>query len=356
MKKRLLVLVTVGLLALMGLVQATSTMNPRITYTGNGVPDPNVGRVGDLYIDLDTNILYIMGTSSWGVFAVLPTPVNGTNGLNGATWIVGDVEPASEIGSNGDLYFNCATLDIYYKTNGVWTYLVNLQGQTGPQGPQGETGPAGQDGVNGTNGVNGVDGVDGKDGINGTDGRNGSIWYNELIANLTDNLGHDGDYYMFTNGTVYYKMNGNWIYYTSLVGPVGLQGETGETGPQGPAGLGGVNGTNGIDGVNGANGIDGTDGKDGINGKDGTNGLNGQDGVNGINGAVGATGATGLQGAAGADASVPWWLYLVAAICLGAAAYSVYKSRGKSQKDSKKIAHGTPIPITNALTKTNKTR
>lgn len=286
MKKRILVLVMGGLLPLLGIVLATSTMNPRITYTGNGIPDPSVGRVGDMYIDLDTNILYVMGTDGWGVFAVLPTPVNGTNGLNGATWIVGDTEPASEIGSNGDLYFNYATLDIYYKTNDVWTYLVNLQGQTGPQGPQGETGPAGQDG------------------LNGTDGRNGSIWYNELVANLTDDLGYDGDYYMFTNGTVYYKMNGTWVYFTSLMGPTGPQGETGGTGPQGPAGT------------------------DGINGTDGTSGLNGQDGTTG---ATGATGATGPRGLAGADASVPWWLYVVAAGCVGASCYSVYKSRKKNE-------------------------
>jgi len=295
MKKRILVLAMGALLALMGIVLATSTMNPKITYTGNGIPDPSVGRVGDMYIDLDTNILYVMGTDGWGVFAVLPAPVNGTNGLNGATWIVGDTEPASEIGSNGDLYFNYATLDIYYKTNDVWTYLANIQGQTGPQGPQGETGPAGQDGINGTNGI---------DGTNGTDGRNGSIWYNELVANLTDDLGYDGDYYMFTNGTVYYKMNGTWVYFTSLMGPTGPQGETGGTGPQGPAGT------------------------DGINGTDGTSGLNGQDGTTG---ATGATGATGPRGLAGADASVPWWLYVVAAGCVGASCYSVYKSRKKNE-------------------------
>ena len=294
MKKRILVFAIVGLLTLMGIVLATSTMNPRITYTGTGIPDPSVGRVGDMYIDLDTNILYVMGTDGWGVFAVLPTPVNGTNGLDGATWIVGDTEPASEIGSNGDLYFNYATLDIYYKTDDVWTYLVNIQGQVGPQGPQGETGPAGQDGVNGTNGI---------DGTNGTDGRNGSIWYNELAVNLTDDLGYDGDYYMFTNGTVYYKMNGTWVYFTSLMGLTGPQGETGPQGPQGETGETGPQGPAGTDGING------------------TDGLNGQDG------------ATVAAGSAGIDASLPWWLYMVVAGCVGASCYSVYKSRKKNENN-----------------------
>ena len=209
MNKRILVLALVGMLALTGIVLAVSTMNPCITYTGNGLPDPSGGRVGDMYIDLDTNILYVMGTDGWGVFAVLPTPVNGT------------------------------------------------------------------------------------------DGRNGSIWYNELVANLTDDLGYDGDYYMFSDGAVYYKINGTWVYYTSLMGPTGPQGETGETGTQGPAG---------IDGINGINGSDGQDG---------------------------ATGATGATGPAGEDASSPWWLYMVAVGCVGTSCYSAYNS-SKNNGNKKK--------------------
>jgi hypothetical protein len=205
----------VGLLALTGTALATSTMNPRITYTGSGIPDPSVGRVGDMYVDLDTNILYVMGTDGWDVFAVLPPPVNGT------------------------------------------------------------------------------------------DGRDGSIWYNELVANLTDDLGNNGDYYLFSNGTVYYKIDGTWIYFTSLMGPTGSmgptgpQGETGEAGPQGPAGIDGIDGINGIDG---------------------------QDGI---------TGTIGTTGQAGADACIPWWIYMVAVGCVGTSGYSVYNSR-KNNGEKKK--------------------
>jgi len=135
--------------------------------------------------------------------------------------------------------------------------------------------------------------------MHATDGRNGSIWYNELAVNLTDDLGYDGDYYMFTNGTVYYKMNGTWGYFTSLMGLTGPQGETGPQGPQGETGETGPQGPAETDGING------------------TDGLNGQDG------------ATGATVSAGVDASVPWWLYVVAAGCVGASCYSVYKSRKK---------------------------
>ncbi len=250
MKKRILILATIIPLALMGMVLATSTMNPRITYTGYGLPDPSVGRVGDMYIDLDTSILYVMGADDWGIFAVLPTPVNGTNGLDGATWIVGDTTPTDDLGSNDDLYFNYVSLDIFHKVDGTWIYLTTIAGQQGPAGPQG---PAGADGTNGT---------DGKDGLNG------STWYNELTTPMTADLGFDGDYYLFANGTVYFKINGTWTYFTSLMGPQGLTGPQGETGATGAVGATGAIGPPGPQGIAGASGLDGVEGSIGANGSD----------------------------------------------------------------------------------------
>ncbi len=332
-KKRIIVFAVIGLLAMMRVVAATSDMNPRITYTGNGVPDPSVGRIGDIYIDMDTNVLYVFGSSGWGVFAVLPTPINGTNGLNGATWIVGDTDPAADLGSNGDLYFNYASLDIFYKANDVWSLLANIAPLQGPQGETGPQGPTGADGINGT------DGVDGTNGTNGVDGRNGSTWYNELLVPMTPSLGSDGDYYMFTNGAVYYKMSGSWVYFTSLMGPAGPQGETGPTGQDG------INGTNGTDGINGTNGTDGIDGTDGQTGPMGPQGPQGEmgpvgpvgpAGPQGETGVTGASGTTGAQGVAGIDGSdgvdgstgakgtdAPWWIYIVLSAIGGGAVGSV---------------------------------
>jgi hypothetical protein len=290
MKRRILILATLIPLALMGIAMATSTMNPRITYTGNGIPDPSVGRVGDMYIDLDTNVLYVMGTDGWGIFAVLPTPVNGTNGLNGATWIVGDIAPIDDLGSNGDLYFNYVSLDIFHKVDGTWIYLTTIAGQQGPTGPQG---PAG------TNGTNGTD---------GKDGRNGSAWYNELVASMTADLGFDGDYYLFANGTVYYKIDGTWVYFTSFMGPQGPAGLQGETGPQGETGATGATGVTGATGAMGPTGPQGISGVDGLDGSEGNIGAKGSD--------------------------APWWVYIILSAAGGGIVGSgiVLVVRRRSQK------------------------
>lgn len=309
MKKRILISVIIGLLSLIGIVLATSDMNPRITYTGKGIPDPSVGRVGDIYVDLETSILYVMGTNGWGVFAVLPNPVNGTDGLNGATWIVGDTPPTGDLGSSGDLYFNYASLEIFHKIDGTWVYLTTIIGQQGPAGSQG---PAGTDGKNGTD---------------GKDGRNGSIWYNELLTSMTDNLGFDGDYYIFTNGTVYYKMSGAWVYFTSLIGP---QGQTG------PAGIKGTDGIDGKDGINGTTGPQGPAGPAGPQGETGATGATGATGETGSAGVQGTAGVDGSTGAKGADA--PWWLYIIlAAICgavIGSITVFVAKRKDHEQQEA----------------------
>jgi hypothetical protein len=202
------------------LVLASGDMNPRITYTGYGEPDPSTGREGDLYVDLDTSILWVYReeNETWLMFAIFPEVVNGTEG------------PV---------------------------------GPEGPPGPQGETGP------------NGADGADGADGIDGIDGRRGSLAFYEGInePEITTVL-FEGDSFHYLNGDVYVYNGTDWVYFMNLVGPQGeqgiqgIQGETGATGPEGPQGETGLTGATGATGPEGPQGEQGPAGVDGIDGSD----------------------------------------------------------------------------------------
>lgn len=205
-KSKLFGILTIAIILtlVVGLVAATATMNPRVTYSGYGNPDNSTGREGDLYVETDTNVLWIFKGSAWEMFAIFPEVVNGTDGPIGPT---------------------------------------------GPQGPQGEPGPAGADGINGTNGIDGKDGIDG---IDGADGKNGTQIFNELMYTCTDSLGNNGDFFLFANGTLNVKIDASWVLYGSLIGPRGSQGEAGPAGEQGPVGQAGADGVNGTDGIDGS--------------------------------------------------------------------------------------------------------
>ena len=149
------------------LVLASGNMNPRITYTGYGEPDPSTGREGDLYVDLDTSILWVYreDNETWNMFAIFPEVVNGTEG------------PV---------------------------------GPEGPPGSQGEPGPAGADGA---------------DGIDGIDGRRGSLaFYEGIYEPENTTVLFEGDSFHYLNGDVYVYNGTDWVYFTNLVGPQGEQG------------------------------------------------------------------------------------------------------------------------------------
>jgi hypothetical protein len=204
------------------LVLASGDMNPRITYTGYGEPDPSTGREGDLYVDLDTSILWVYreDTETWNMFAFFPEVVNGTEG------------PV---------------------------------GPEGPPGPQGEPGPAGADGA---------------DGLDGIDGRRGSLaFYEGIYEPESTTVLFEGDSYHYLNGDVYVYNGTDWVYFTNLVGPQGeqgiqgIQGATGATGPEGPQGETGPVGATGATGPEGPQGETGPAGVDGIDGSDGVAGI-----------------------------------------------------------------------------------
>jgi hypothetical protein len=203
------------------LVLASGTMSPRITYTGYGEPDPSTGREGDLYVDLDTSILWVYreDNETWSMFAIFPEVINGTEG------------PV---------------------------------GPEGPPGPQGEPGPAGADGAD------------------GIDGRRGSLAFYEGIYEPEDTVLFEGDSYHYLNGDVYVYNGTGWVYFMNLVGPQGeqgIQGIQGETGATGPAGPQGEQGIQGIQGETGATGPAGPQGEQGPAGVDGIDGIDGPAGI-----------------------------------------------------------------------------
>ena len=66
----------------------------------------------------------------------------GVHGADGSVWYHGtDALPLSTLGNNGDYYLNTGTYAVYIKTNGAWTFLVNIKGAAGDTGPVGPEGP-----------------------------------------------------------------------------------------------------------------------------------------------------------------------------------------------------------------------
>ena len=55
----------------------------------------------------------------------------GTAGKDGATWLVGSIDPRSFEGKDGDLYLNISTWDVWHKVSGEWTLLGNIKGADG---------------------------------------------------------------------------------------------------------------------------------------------------------------------------------------------------------------------------------
>jgi len=55
----------------------------------------------------------------------------GATGAAGSTWYADVGEPASELGSNGDFYFQTENSNIYKKASGTWSILANIEGAMG---------------------------------------------------------------------------------------------------------------------------------------------------------------------------------------------------------------------------------
>lgn len=101
-----------------------------------------------------------------------------TEVLGGGTWFNGEGEPQAELGREGDLYLDTTTSDIYEKTSDGWQLVGNLKGEDGQDGEDGKDGEDGQDGKDGADGQDGKDGKDcdcdeSSNGTNGNDSNKG---------------------------------------------------------------------------------------------------------------------------------------------------------------------------------------
>ena len=85
--------VTIIISLVISLSAAVSSMNPVITYSGYGDPNVSVGREGDLYIQLENNVIWSRKADAWEMFAIIPAVVNGTEGPIGPTGPAGPVGP-----------------------------------------------------------------------------------------------------------------------------------------------------------------------------------------------------------------------------------------------------------------------
>ena len=63
--------------------------------------------------------------------STLAKGVNGEDGIDGTSFLNGTSDPGTQIGKNGDCYLNTTTNDVFYKENGVWSKIGNLQGDEG---------------------------------------------------------------------------------------------------------------------------------------------------------------------------------------------------------------------------------
>lgn len=111
-------------------------------YTGESSPDDNVGSNGDLYLDTTTGDIYKRDSNTWTKISNL----KGDDGKQGSAILTGTGAPRTDDGKEGDLYFNTETGDVYEKTANGWKKIMSLQGPRGPQGPKGEKGLSGSSG------------------------------------------------------------------------------------------------------------------------------------------------------------------------------------------------------------------
>jgi len=111
--------------------------------TGLGAPSPSLGTEGDLYLDLDTGNVFHSARGTWVEVGLLRAGALG----RGPGWLSGSGAPTSGLGGDGDLYLDITTGRAYKKNAGTWLLLASLLGTQGPQGVQGAQGPQGPQGA-----------------------------------------------------------------------------------------------------------------------------------------------------------------------------------------------------------------
>ncbi|CZC80735.1 putative collagen-like surface-anchored protein [Streptococcus pneumoniae] len=174
-----------------------------------------------------THTLTVHNPGSPDVTTTIRDGATGQAGRDGKDVLNGKVNPQPNQGKNGDKYINIETGDVYVKNNGNWDKEGNIKG---PKGDKGADGAKGEKGDQGERGLTGAQGAKGADGAVGRDGRDGKDVLNGKV-NPEANQGKDGDKYVNTEtGDVFVKNNGNWDKEGNIKGSKGDKGERGEDG------------------------------------------------------------------------------------------------------------------------------
>lgn len=189
--------------------------------SGKGTPSNADGKVGDLYLDLNTGDVYVKNNSNAWVKESNLKGADGNDGNDGAStsgnnWLTGNGAPNNANGNDGDLYLDLDNYDFYMKASGAWSKEGNFKGAngadgaTGPQGPQGPQGEKGNTGATGATGPQGPQGEKGDTGATGAPGKDGTAWLTGSEV-PTAQTGKDGDFYInLTTGELYLKERGEW--------------------------------------------------------------------------------------------------------------------------------------------------
>lgn len=186
--------------------------------SGKGTPSNADGKVGDLYLDLNTGDVYVKNNSNAWVKESNLKGADGNDGNDGAStsgnnWLTGNGAPNNANGNDGDLYLDLDNYDFYMKASGAWSKEGNFKGVNGADGATGATGPQGPQGEKGDTGAVGPQGPQGEKGdtgATGAPGKDGTAWLTGSEV-PTAQTGKDGDFYInLTTGELYLKESGEW--------------------------------------------------------------------------------------------------------------------------------------------------
>ena len=108
---------------------------------GNGSPSPEIGMVGDLYVDIATWEVYEKTEAGWSAQPVGTLQgeqgETGPQGTAGSSFLHGHGVPQAEtLGKQGDLYLDIDTWNVYEMTESGWSTqpIGNIKGSKGDQG------------------------------------------------------------------------------------------------------------------------------------------------------------------------------------------------------------------------------
>ncbi|WDF54664.1 hypothetical protein [Mucilaginibacter sp. KACC 22063] len=160
-------------------IQQNSVNGATISF-GTNLPQNNIGKNGDLFLNTAANNFAQKVNGSW----IIQYQINTGGSGNSVLYNLG--APQANLGTENDTYINTANGIFYKKINGSWNQVFSMQtGPSGPPGPKGDTG---------------ANGIDGNSLLNGEGDP----------SNIT--LGKDGDFYLNTVSWKIFgpKKGGNW--------------------------------------------------------------------------------------------------------------------------------------------------